>query len=239
MDSSKKAYFAGLLEGDGCLSLHKAGNKVYPTIRLCLTDIDPVAEFCQYVNAFLGVKGFEKALKVRHRKQRNISWKDTFTISFEGRRAEFLMRDFFPYWFSHRKNQVIRIFEECELRLPSYSTVSLNDAWLAGLADAEGCFRRVVKGKTYPHFRINMTDEDIINFLVSRLNAVVPPMKRISGKGGQEKFLETRKYVDKRSNRKPTYYCTIGGRRALELTGRLKRYMLNASKVKEIEAFEA
>jgi len=233
------AYFAGLLEGDGCLSIHKAGSKFYPTIRLCLTDKEPVEGFRDFVNDYLHVEGLEKPLNVRRRSQSNRRWKDTFTVSFEGRRAEQLMRVFFPYWFSHRQEQVIRIFDKCTLDAPKQSTVSLGEEWLAGLSDAEGCFRRKVGGKTYAYFRVNMTDEDIVGFLVSWLNKNVPPVKKRSGKGGQEKELQVRAYLDKRENRKATYYCTLGGRRAVALCNLLKPYMLNATKLKELKAFEA
>jgi len=233
--TSADAYFAGLLEGDGYIGA--ARSKVQTTratVELTLTDKAAIECFQIYVNTKYA-NG--KPIKIRYPRPARANHKETFKVGISGKKAEYLIRDLYKYWFSHRKNQSEKLLAECGL--PPVSGNEDNEIfrglpWLAGLLDAEGCFKQHKTGKyTYPQIQLEMTCRDIVTFVADWVNREIPPFTGAK-KGRPEQIVAVLERKRQVLNRKNSFCLQINGRRAIYLAALLKPHIRNSDKLDDV-----
>ena len=206
----------------------------YPVIELCMVDKSVVTAFSNYVNSTFLCINKEKSAKIRTLAAHGNRQK-TFKIAVTRRRAEIMIREFYPFWSSHRREQSNAIFRKCGLSpLPVEETNNVEVEWLAGLLDAEGCFKvHKTRGYTYPQIQLEMTCKDIVSSVSIWLNKNVAKAQ-YSGKGRPEQAISVLTRKAPTSRRKDSYSVQINGRRACNLATMLLPYMKNKSKMSDV-----
>lgn len=97
------AYIAGLIDGEGCLSLPRfAAGRLYPTIQVIMTHHGVV----KWLAESLGTK-----VNVLNRHLKNPKHKPSFEVRIMGKRADLLCHRMLPYL--HVKKQQAEILIEC------------------------------------------------------------------------------------------------------------------------------
>jgi len=92
MTEVEKAYFAGIIDGEGTITLSKDGEFRYPVISFCNNDksiIDYIQQFCHGT--------------ITCKKSTNANWKDNYVWHLERRRAIEVINEILPYMHEQRK----------------------------------------------------------------------------------------------------------------------------------------
>ncbi len=235
----EEAYFAGLLEGDGCIYANRRNGSEHQTVQLRMTDKEVVSAFSFWANEqFPPQTSRERLLNVRSTKPANERCKEQFAVSVSRARAYSLVKRLYPLWFSRRQEQVIA-------SLKGRSTAEMVNigidkncvlSWLAGFLDAEGCFRTYTRanGRVYVRFQLGTTDKDVIDFVASWINCNFPTQETVRG-GGIEKRVVVQGPYSACGGIKPVFRIALHGRRAICFMKELRPLMRCCSKVQDID----
>jgi hypothetical protein len=95
------AWLAGLLEGEGCFSLHPGrGKRVYARVSMCSTDRDIVTRACTYMNTRLYAANYRR---------RPSHYKDKFQTYCVGVKAIEVMNRILPYMGERRSARILEV----------------------------------------------------------------------------------------------------------------------------------
>jgi hypothetical protein len=197
MDRQDLYWLAGLLEGEGSFQKPAPSEPKYPRITLRMTDLDIV----QKVVRFFGRN------YIHTHKSKQANHKDCYSTLVKGNPAVQLMRQLYPLMGERRKQQI----EDAIGEIPALEYESTDEDWfywLAGLLEGEGSFiKGTPSAPNKSRIHVNMTDKDVIEH--------VAQMMGVNAKGPF--------YRDQ--PRKPRYFATLPGLRAMEVMKRLRPLM--------------
>lgn len=235
----EEVYFAGLLEGDGCIYANRRNGSKHLTVQLRMTDKEVVSAFAFWANEqFPPQTSREKLLNVLRTKPANERCKEQFAVSVSGARADSLVKRLYPLWFSRRKAQVLASLKRRSTLERADTAIDKNRvlSWLAGFLDAEGCFRTYTRanGRVYVRFQLGTTDKDVIDFVASWINCNFPAQETVRG-GGIEKRVVVQGPYSACGGIKPVFRIALHGRRALCFMKELRPLMRCCSKVQDID----
>lgn len=116
MTEIEKAYLAGIIDGEGTITLTKDGDFRYPTLTFCNNDkaiIDYVNTFCQGI------------VSIKRSSNKNPEWHDNWIWRIDHRRAIEVLEQIVPYLHEqkklHRAQAIIRNYLRLTPRNGRYS----------------------------------------------------------------------------------------------------------------------
>jgi Txe/YoeB family toxin of Txe-Axe toxin-antitoxin module len=147
MSLSSDAYIAGLIEGDGSITWN---GKDCGVLEHSAIDFDLVQRTALRIDRPVRVLTTPTMVDKLAR-----GHKQLYKTVVSGKKALEVLKDLYPYFWSHRRDQIEHRFG---YRNNSISVASPSLEWLAGLLDAEGCFLF----QHTPIIQLKMTDEDVV-----------------------------------------------------------------------------
>lgn len=103
-------WVAGLLEGEGCFTIHRHPRKA-PVVELSMTDrdaVERVAEFFSHGNITTDVSHDRST-----RRKRRWRW------SLYGKRAAAAMYQLYPHLCERRRARIVEVLSECQYPMPT------------------------------------------------------------------------------------------------------------------------
>lgn len=95
LTDTQKAYWAGLLDGEGCLMFYKTKTGIVPSVSLAMTCKETVDAFQNTFNT--------SAVLVRNRKSMKAHWKDCYTCKVTSHKAAKICEALLPYFLTKKK----------------------------------------------------------------------------------------------------------------------------------------
>ncbi len=183
LDDKFKWWFIGFVEGDGSFIINKDG---YLEFKVTQSSID--AQVLFYIKKQLGLGSVslqDKTNKTHHFRVRNKNNILKLIHIFNGNIVTKYKLNQFKLWIEGF-NKIYKMNIKC---LDSSHTLNLDNAWLSGFTDAEGCFTSSVltskvTGKTIVTVRYVISPKDDIEFsknLAIKLNGYITHVKSYNG----------------------------------------------------------
>ena len=214
-------YWAGILDGDGCLSKK--------TMELAIIDKEPVQKLSEL---------FKSSLRIRLDSKRNrlaYVCQPRYTTQFSGERYMYLLQKIYPFTIEKRE-AIASVLEHNKQIIPDgfylHHTREEFFAWLAGYAEAEGHFRFDNKQRT---FAIRSTAYTVVDYILHKLRElgiVRHATKSIDVRKASVRFEKQKNY---NITRKEAYGFHITGLDLQRLYNAILPYMLMERKIDKVK----
>jgi len=214
-------YWAGILDGDGCLS--KKAMIFY------IIDKEPVETLCNL---------FKTSLRIRLDSKRNrlaYVCQPRYGTSFGGEKYIYLLQKIYPFTIEKRED-IAAILEHHQQTVPDgfYLNHTREEffAWLAGYAEAEGHFCFLKKQRTFYVKSTNYTVIDYILHKLKELDIIKNATKSIYVQKASVRFEPRKNY---NITRKESYRFHVTGLDLQRLYHAILPYMLMERKINKVK----
>jgi hypothetical protein len=200
MDEKDLFWLAGLLEGEGSFLKPAPSEPGYSRVKISMTDYDII----------LRVTALFKVRYICASQPYQENHKCKYITQVKGRNAVTIMRQLYPLMGERRKMQIAGAVGEIPQADYEYNEENWF-YWLAGLLEGEGSFLKSSPSRLdEPRVHVNMTDQDVMER--------VALLMQVKSKGPYRR-------TEGDTIRKPRYFATSKGPKAMRLMEQLRPHM--------------
>jgi hypothetical protein len=214
-------YWAGILDGDGCLSKK--------TIQFAIIDKEPVQKLSELFKSSLLIRLDSKKNRLAYICQ------PRYTTQFSGEKYMYLLQKIYPFTIEKRE-AIASVLEHHKQTIPDgfylHHTREEFFAWLAGYAEAEGHFRFDNKVRA---FFVRSTNYTVIDYLLHKLRELHIIRHATKSIDVRKAFVRFEKQKNYNITRKETYGFHITGLDLQRLYHAILPYMLMERKIDKVK----